>query len=313
MASFDVVVVGEPLVELHSPEPVRDGGALRLSFSGDALNAAAASAAAGAKTALLTAISDDDLGTALVARLEALGVDGSLVRRSTRPNGAYLVVSDPSGDREFMYWRTDSAASTLSPDDIERHSAVLRRSAALIVSGITAALSASAEAAVLAAATAVRGTGGHVTYDPNFRRRLTSPDAARRVLAAVAPLAGLLAPSCPGDSVPLLDTDDPDEAASRSLAMGAGAVVVTAGPRPLKVATATERVTIDVATVPDAVDATGAGDVLTGTLTARLALGDELVPAARLAVAAAALSTRGQGGTGYIPSLEESRRRAGPS
>jgi 2-dehydro-3-deoxygluconokinase len=303
--------MGEPLVELHSPEPIRDGGSLRLSFSGDALNAAAAAVAAGARTALLTAVSDDDIGAALLSRLDALGVDRSLVRRSDRPNGAYLVVSDPHGEREFMYWRSGSAASTLSPDDVATNRSELEGSAALIVSGITAALSDSAEEAVLTAVSTVAAAGGQVSYDPNFRRRLTKPDRARAVLAAVAPSAHLLAPSCPGDSVPLLDTDDPTEVAHRSLDLGAATVVVTAGSRPVTVATEETEFTLDVEEMPDAVDATGAGDVLSGTLTARLALGDDLATAVRIAVAAAALSTRGQGGTGYVPTLAESRRRAG--
>jgi 2-dehydro-3-deoxygluconokinase len=121
----------------------------------------------------------------------------------------------------------------------------------------------------------------------------------------------LLAPSCPGDSLPLLDTDDPALVVERSLALGAGVVAVTAGPGPVTVATQAERFTLAVEEMPDAVDATGAGDMLTGTLTARLALGDDLATAARIAVAAAALSTRGQGGTGHVPALQESRRRAG--
>jgi 2-dehydro-3-deoxygluconokinase len=310
VSGFDVVVLGEALVELHSPEAVRDGSALRLSFSGDALNAAAASAAAGAHTALLTIIGDDDLGDALLERLDALGVDAALIRRSERPNGAYLVVSDPSGDRQFLYWRTGSAASSLSGDDIARHRADLEASRSLVVSGITAALSTTSEEAVVAAARLVAGAGGYVTYDPNFRSRLTTPEGARRVLETVAPLTRLMTPSCPGDTWPLLQTTDPDEAIGRGLALGAAAVVVTAGAAEVRIGTHDHRFVVPVPAAPDAVDATGAGDVVTGTATARLALGDDLEAALRVAVAAASLSTTGRGGTGYLPTLEESRRLA---
>jgi 2-dehydro-3-deoxygluconokinase len=54
------------------------------------------------------------------------------------------------------------------------------------------------------------------------------------------------------------------------------------------------------------VDATGAGDVLTGTVAARLALGDELDRAVRIGVAAASLSVSGLGGTGHVPVLSDS-------
>ncbi|WP_432949256.1 hypothetical protein ACQPXM_15930 [Kribbella sp. CA-253562] len=53
MVTPDVLVLGEILVELSSTEPLDAGTQLTLNFSGDALNAAAASAAAGAKTARL--------------------------------------------------------------------------------------------------------------------------------------------------------------------------------------------------------------------------------------------------------------------
>jgi 2-dehydro-3-deoxygluconokinase len=52
-------------------------------------------------------------------------------------------------------------------------------------------------------------------------------------------------------------------------------------------------------------DQTGAGDVFAGTLAGRLALGDDLRQAVRLAAAAASLSLAGQGGTGYIPKLAQ--------
>jgi 2-dehydro-3-deoxygluconokinase len=305
MRGFDVVVMGEPLVELHSDEVLNAATTFALSFSGDALNAAAAAVAAGAVTALLTIVGDDELGDALVARLTELGVDTSLVRRSARPNGAYLVGSDVAGDREFIYWRTGSAASALSAADIERERDTLRRSKALVVSGIGAALSPSSEQAVLLAARVVSEAGGQVTYDPNFRGRLTTPQRAREVLARIAPSTTLMTPSCPGDSRPLLETDDPDETAEACAALGAGVVAVTAGPAAVTVHQRGRRFTVPVPVVPGAVDATGAGDVLTGTVTARLALGDDLETALRIGVAAAALSTTGRGGTGRLATLAD--------
>jgi 2-dehydro-3-deoxygluconokinase len=304
---YDVIVLGEVLVELHSDVPLQqasDGAALRLSFSGDALNAAAASAAAGARTALLTAVGDDELSVPLLERVRALGVDTALIRRAARrPNGAYLLSADVHGDREFVYWRTGSAASTLGADDVDRVSGELSAARALVVSGITPALSASAREATLAAARLVRSSGGHVTYDPNFRGRLTTAAQARDVLAAIAPCTGLLTPSCPGDSGTLLDTSDPREAAARGLALGAAAVAVTSGTEPVLLAGGDAWWTVPVPRNPDPVDATGAGDCFAGTVTARLALGDDPGDAVARAAAAASLSVSGRGGTGHVPAF----------
>jgi 2-dehydro-3-deoxygluconokinase len=54
---------------------------------------------------------------------------------------------------------------------------------------------------------------------------------------------------------------------------------------------------------PDQVDATGAGDCFTGTVTARLALGDDLGTAVTRGVAAASHSVTGRGGTGHVPAF----------
>ena len=177
---YDVIVLGEVLVEFDAGTPLGRAKPVTLSFSGDALNAAAAAAAAGARTALLTAVGDDELGEALLADAVKLGVDISLVRRVTRPNGAYLLASDVHGHREFIYWRTGSAASTLSPEDVEAARDVLSAAACLVTSGITSALSASSREAVRSAVRLVRASGGAVIYDPNFRRGSPPPRTRAR-------------------------------------------------------------------------------------------------------------------------------------
>jgi 2-dehydro-3-deoxygluconokinase len=306
MSRVDVVVIGEILVELYCDTELADGATLRLGFSGDALNAAAAAAAAGATTAVLTAVGADEIGDAIIRRVTELGVDPSLIRREPRSNGAYLLHGDLTGHRQFHYWRNGSAGSTVDETDVERHRDIVADAGAVVLSGITAALSDTAERAVLAAAR----TASTVVYDPNFRPRLTTPERARTVLAAVAPYCALLTPSCPGDSVPLLDTDNPDQVLTAGLRLGARAVAVTSGTAAVGVADAGGRSTYPVPVNPKAVDATGAGDVFTGTTAARLALGDPLRDAVRLGIGAASLSVTGRGGTGHIPTLAQTRAAA---
>ncbi|MEU9039495.1 PfkB family carbohydrate kinase [Streptomyces sp. NPDC048352] len=305
---YDVLVLGEVLVEIHAGTALRsaaDGTAARISYSGDALNAAAAAAAAGARTALLTVVGEDELSVPLLRRAAELGVDVTHVQRSPRPNGAYLLSADPDGDREFVYWRTHSAGSTLSPARVEAWLPLLTGCRALITSGITGALSPGSRAAVLAAARAVRAVGGHVTYDPNHRPRLTGRAEARSLLAEIAPLTGLLKTSCPADALALVDTADPEAAAARYRALGAGAVAVTAGAGRLLLDDGTRAAYHPVPAVAAPVDATGAGDCFTGTTTARLALGDPLALAVAYGAAAASLSVTARGGTGRVPSLTE--------
>jgi 2-dehydro-3-deoxygluconokinase len=304
---FDVVLVGEILVELYGEEPLADGASLRLGFSGDTLNAAAAAVAAGARTAVLTSVGEGELGDALEARVATLGIDTSLMRRRDAVNGAYLLHGDLSGHREFTYWRSASAASQMSVADVEPHQDVLARAGAVVLSGVFTALSDGCAAATLAAAQIAADGGAAVIYDPNFRSRLTAPPRARAALARIAPYCAVITPSCPGDTRPLLGIADPEAAVSAVRALGARAVAVTRGSESVVVGSPDGEFTLPVPYVPDAVDATGAGDVFAGTLAARLALGDRLPEAAALGVGAASLSVAGRGGTGLIPALADTR------
>ncbi len=275
---------------------------MRLSFSGDALNAAAAAAQARATTALLTRVADDELGDALVERMGELGVATDLVQRVPGQHGVYFTVRDVAGSREFVYVRRGSAAAELGPADLPV--AELERAGALLTTGVTAAISASSAAAAEHAVSAVRRAGGLVVYDPNFRARLTSAEAAAGTLRRLAPAADVVTPSCPGDTVPLLGAHDPVAAARACLRLGARAAVVTCGPDGAVLDRGAKPVRVRAAPASRLVDATGAGDVMAGTLVGRLALGDDLETAVRLGASAAALSLAGAGGTGCLPTLE---------
>lgn len=306
---YDVLVLGEVLVELSAPGDLHDGAELRLGFSGDALNAAAAAAAAGARTALLARTADDELGDALERRVAELGVSNELLRRVPGQQGVYFVAADPTGRREFVYARGGSAGSGLDAADVA--AAGVEDASVVLTSGITSALSASAAAAVDEAARRAR----RFVYDPNFRPRLTTAERAAAALARVAPRAELVTPAWPGEARALLGADDPVAAARRCRELGAAAAAVTCGGEGVVVDDGRSLTRVPSLPPPALVDQTGAGDSLVGTVAARLALGDDLVTGVRLGCAAASLSLRGRGGTGHVPRLAETRdhlaRRAG--
>lgn len=308
MTGHDVVVLGEALVELASPEPLRSTRNLDLSFSGDALNAGAAAVAAGGTVALITRVGDDEFGDRLVAFADGVGIDTRYMLRASRPNGVYFVGADPDGTEEFVYLRSGSAATTFRPADLPPEA--LRGSRALLTSGVACAISPTMRAAVEVAVETVAEAGAIVVYDPNFRRRLTDPAAARDAFAAVAPHTTIVTPSCPADTRALFDTDDPREAASRCLAAGAPAAAITLGPDGVLLARDGSRTHLPAYPPPALVDATGSGDVLAGTLTARLALGDSLEDSLRAGMAAASLSLAGRGGLGSLSRWEDVRAHA---
>ena len=299
----DVLVLGEALVELSATEPLRDGGRLTLGFSGDALNAAAAAAAAGARAALLARVPDDELGDLLVERVRELGVETGHLLRVPGQHGLYLQRADPDGGRGFVYVRRGSAGSTLAPEDLP---ADLPAAGVVLASGIACAISASAAATVQAAAR----SAARFVYDPNWRPRLVDAGTAAGHLRRLAPHAALVTPAWPHEIGALCGPDVPDQAtACQELrGLGAAAVALTCGPDGVVLDDGTGLRRVPAFPAPAVVDATGAGDVLTGTVAARLALGDPLPAAVRAGTVAAALSLQGVGGTGYLAGWAEVRR-----
>ena len=282
---------GEVLVELTAPVPLREADTLRISCSGDALNAAAAAAAAGASVALVTAVGDDELGDRILEFLVARGIDTTYVRRRPSPTAS----TSPARTASSCTPAGAAPARRSGPSDVER--APLREAGAVVVSGITQALSESCAAAVDAA---VAAACGHVVYDPNFRapphHRGCGARRARARRAARGARHARRARTTPGAARHRRSRRG--GGALREL--GAGAVAVTLGARGLHLdagdgsarpARAGRRV----------IDTTGAGDVLAGTAAARLALGDDLLTALRRATAAASRSLAGPGGTGWLP------------
>jgi 2-dehydro-3-deoxygluconokinase len=303
-AHLDVLVLGEVLVEFSSLTPLADGATVRMGFSGDALNVAAAAVAAGARTALVARVPDDHLGDALVHRVAELGVDTRWIRRLAGEHGVYVTHADPEGRREFAYARWGSVGSTLSPQDLDDDA--LTRAGVVVASGVACAVSETAAAAVRRAAQ----VAGRFVYDPNFRPRLTTAARAGQLLRELAPHAELVTPSWPDETSALLGipAEAPAPVAAQSvLASGCGSVALTCGPRGVVLADAGGTTEVPGLAAPRVVDQTGAGDCLTGTIAARLALGDPLEVAAQLGVAAAALCVQGRGGTGHLSGVEEAR------
>ncbi|ABK74739.1 PfkB family carbohydrate kinase [Mycolicibacterium smegmatis] len=303
MSTFDVVALGEPLIEVSTRGKITHGVDCGFAVSGDVVNTATAAVAAGARVAVVARVSDDELGTAVIDHLAGLGVHTGHIRRDRGFQGIYVQHSDPKGDRQFCYARSGSAGSRLAPEDLPDD--VLESAGAVVVSGITASLSSTTRATVLAAA----GRATRFVYDPNFRPRLTTAEDARALLLEIAPRCALITPSAPHECAALLGTSEAAEAAARLRTAGAAAVAVTCGAAGVHVDAETTYWQGAFA-APSVVDQTGAGDVFTGTVAARLALGDETSDAVRIGAAAASLAVGGVGGSGGIAPLEAVRAHA---
>lgn len=300
-ARFDVVALGEPMVEFNQTRPGEPH--YLQGFGGDTSNAAIAAARAGARTAYLTRLGDDSFGRALRDLWRRENVDASAVDDdATAPTGIYFVTHGERG-HEFSYRRAGSAASLVTPQWLQGTPAqAIRASRILHVSGISLAISPSACETALAAMQMARDNGTLVSFDSNLRLKLWSLEAARAGMARAMALCDIFLPSI-DDITALNGMADADAVVDWGHAAGAKAVVLKQGGDGPVASDGSRRERIAPHRV-QLVDATGAGDCFAGNLLARMAAGDDVFTAARYANAAAALAVQGWGAVAPLPRPE---------
>ncbi|WP_082485484.1 sugar kinase [Rathayibacter sp. Leaf296] len=176
-AAAEVLCVGEAMV-LGVPT---DGAGLAgtasvsLHVAGAEANVAAGLAALGVEVEWWSRVGADPLGARVLAELVGRGIDCSaVVTDQDAPTGLYL--KDPSGGgTRVHYYRRGSAASAMAPDDQGRLRVDERR--VIHLSGITAAISPSADALVGLLVDLPPRPGRLVAFDVNHRPALW-PDRA---------------------------------------------------------------------------------------------------------------------------------------
>ena len=152
--------------------------------AGAELNVAVTLSRLGLKSQYFSRFGNDQLGSVMLADIEAEGVDISLVKRVDSFTGAMVRNSGKSQVVEISYLRKGSAASTIEPQDIL--DSYISSAKWLHTTGITCAISATGAATVKYALSKAASLGIKSSFDLNIRRRLWSEDDAKKVLAPLA-------------------------------------------------------------------------------------------------------------------------------
>ena len=129
----------------------------------------------GASCGYITRLAEDPFSDYLLREWSAQGIDASASKRVPGFTGVHFVTQLPGGDRDFLYYRTGSAASTMSPDDLDAD--YIGQARVLHVSGILQAVSESCRETVLEAVRIASARGVMVSYD-------TKPEAQPHVASA---------------------------------------------------------------------------------------------------------------------------------
>jgi ribokinase len=274
------LVVAAP--RLPGPGETVVGDGVERYGGGKGANAAVAAARAGAPVRLIGAVGADEMGAAALAELRADAVDTSGVAvLDDVPTGVALIVVDNAGENQIAVGA--GANGAVGADHVR--AAVAE---ALTDAGCVLVSTEIPGAAVTAAVEAATSAGVSCVLNP-------AP-----VIPAVAHLVALGPVLTPNQSecrdlATLLGADSPAvgrvPAGARAVVARTGApVVVTLGGDGAVILRGDREPELVPAPAVPVRDTTGAGDTFNGVLAARLAAGNDLGVAVRLAAAAAALS-----------------------
>lgn len=181
MSRARILCFGELLLRLGAP-----GHALLLQqprldvhCGGAEANVGVSLAHFGHEVAMVSTVADNPLGAAVLGELRRHAVDTRHVRRVDGRMGLYFLTTGaihrPS---EVIYDRADSAFA-LAPADAYDWPRLLEGVQWLHLSGVSPALGADVAQATLAAARAARAAGVKVSFDGNYRPKLSATLARR--------------------------------------------------------------------------------------------------------------------------------------
>ncbi len=288
-----IAVLGNAAIDLvfeveTVPRPGQSVAALgkRRDFGGKGLNQAIAARRAGASVRLCAAIGEDAHGDAIAARLAAEGIDPSSLLRRPQPTDESLIFVTPGGENAILGVSPPEGAP--DPDAVRRFLAGFRRGDLLLVGGNLPA--ATLEAALRTARE--RGMYG-----------ILNPPPVAFAGEKLLPLVDMLVANAA--EVRLHGGEEElDRAVSNLQAAGIRRLVVTLGTGGAVLCDENGHIHIP-APRAEAIDTTGAGDLLLGVLAAGL---DRSLPppiALRRAVAAASLSVGRRGTLASFPDRQE--------
>ncbi|MFN3649238.1 MAG: sugar kinase [Armatimonadota bacterium] len=183
-STFDVFALGETMIRFTPRGFTRleEASELELRIGGSESNVLAALARLGLRTAWGSKLPRSPLGMLVARRLMSFGIDVSAVSWVDDARMGLYFIEPGAAPRSstVLYDRAGSAASTLTPDDLDW--SVLARSRHLHLTGITPALGPGPTETVAHAIYQARSQGKTVSFDVNHRARLWSATTAEVTL-----------------------------------------------------------------------------------------------------------------------------------
>jgi 2-dehydro-3-deoxygluconokinase len=279
--------LGECMVELRSTGM----STMHQSFAGDIYNAAVylQRCYPQVKTHIVTALGNDSLSERMIARFHSENINTQLVfRHSEKIPGMYLIETDETGERSFLYWRDDAAAKQLMKLITPQTLSQLKTLDVLFFSGISLAILAQEDRPLFwEMIRQLKDSGVKVAFDPNYRERLWSSSIeAKEQFELAYQNADILLPGLEDMEV-LYGIKTYAEAHTFFLNYQLQELIIKDGAADVYVVENDRVEKVELTPVTEIVDTTSAGDSFAGTYLGARMSGDTMVSAVKKASAVA--------------------------
>jgi 5-dehydro-2-deoxygluconokinase len=304
--TYDVLAVGRSSIDLYAHEigrAIADVRSFDAYVGGCPTNVSVGTRRLGLRSALLTAVGDDQVGDFVTAFLDREQVETRFIpRKAGRRTSAVILTIQPPDKFPLTFYRDNCADRALTPDDVAR--APVQESRVVFVTG-TGLSHEPSRAATFAAAAAARAAGVPVVVDIDYRAdQWDSADAFSTQMRALLRSAALA-----------IGTEEELAAATGDADVTRGAaVLLTTGIQGLIIKRGARGSTIfrsdatpaDVAPFPiEVLNVLGAGDAFASGFLYGFLQGWPLDRAARMGNACGAIVVTRHGCANFMPTLDE--------
>ncbi|UOR11518.1 sugar kinase [Halobacillus amylolyticus] len=257
---MDVITLGETMV-LFTPKSsglMRYAGDFSTKVAGAESNVAIGLARLGHQTGWISRLGKDEFGEKIQSFIRGEGVDVSQVTfDDSASTGLYFKEKLTANELRLKYYRSDSAASRMSDDDLDE--TYISNARFLHVTGITPALSEHCFETVLKAMEYAHRNGVTVVFDPNLRRKLWTDSYARQVLRKLSGMADIVLPGI-DEAEFIFGQSDHESLAQAFFDNGAKTVIMKLGKKGAYVHSDQSKGFVEGFPVEQVVDPVGAGD-----------------------------------------------------
>ncbi len=300
---FDLITIGESLIEFSTNQKFKDAECLHKYYGGDSLVVAVAARRLNSNVGFITCLGDDAFKDYLLSSWEKEGLDISKIRTVSDKNGIYMVSRTSVDDKEFIYYRKKIAPAKLTLDDID--SEYIKSSKIIYASGITQSLSLGSREAVKKAFEIAKENGVITAYDPNYSSLISTSEDAKEYFEEIAPLTDILFMSSKYDTKSIFEIESLENIMKHMTDTGIQVVVIkSSSDKGYHISFQGNRIFVPFYT-ENIVDTTSSGDAFNGAFLHAYANGFNPQEAARIASIDAGLQAQGIGAIKSTPYYEE--------